>query len=190
MNWRDFVRDVAVTIAADEVLGWSDWLARKLVSLSARRVPPEFVERYEEEWFAHLVSLKGCLSRIWFGLSCCFASAVIAHEHFEPHEALGTAAMRRVFDLLSALVAVVCVAPLLTAIAVYLKLRDPHRSILDRQPMVGRGGRPFALLRFHCPQGHLGRVLRYTALNELPQLWNVARGEVRIIGGRGASRGP
>jgi lipopolysaccharide/colanic/teichoic acid biosynthesis glycosyltransferase len=109
---------------------------------------------------------------------------------------------KRVLDLGIASVVGVLTAPLLGAIAVAIKLEDGG-CILFRQERVGRGGRPFSILKFRTladePVRHpadflihaadpritrVGAFLRRWSLDELPQVWNVLRGEMSIVGPR------
>lgn len=97
------------------------------------------------------------------------------------------------FDRAAAAAALVLLLPLglLVAAAVRADLGAP---VLFRQRRPGRDGVPFALLKFRTmragdgPDGarltRLGRFLRATSLDELPELWNVLRGEMSFVGPR------
>lgn len=107
--------------------------------------------------------------------------------------------MKRLFDFLAALVALLVLWPVLLALALLVraKLGAP---VFFRQPRPGRGGRVFTLVKFRTmtdardAAGNLradaerltpfGRWLRATSLDELPELWNVLRGEMSLVGPR------
>jgi lipopolysaccharide/colanic/teichoic acid biosynthesis glycosyltransferase len=119
---------------------------------------------------------------------------------------------KRAIDLLGTLVILVLLAPVLLIIAIAIRL-DSEGPILFRQKRIGRFGRPFTVFKFRTmvndaekhlteiervnetPQGLLnvkndprvtrvGRFLRRTSLDELPQLINVLRGEMSLVGPR------
>lgn len=108
---------------------------------------------------------------------------------------------KRSFDLVASAAGLLLLAPLLLLIAVLVKLSDGG-PILFRQVRVGRHFRPFNLLKFRTmivnagsagpmvtAQGDpritaVGKVLRATKLDELPQLLNVLRGDMSIVGPR------
>jgi TonB family protein len=63
---------------------WVDGFARSLIQHAARTAPASLSERLEEEWLADFEQRRGPLARLRFGVGCCWATRVIALEHFEP----------------------------------------------------------------------------------------------------------
>ncbi|OPZ88093.1 MAG: UDP-glucose:undecaprenyl-phosphate glucose-1-phosphate transferase [bacterium ADurb.Bin429] len=111
---------------------------------------------------------------------------------------------KRIADLLIAGLALVVLAPLLLAVALALRVTQ-GRPVFFRQPRMGKDGVPFLMLKFRTmtvgssvpTDAHpvrkdhadpritpLGRLLRRAALDELPQFWNVLRGEMSLVGPR------
>jgi lipopolysaccharide/colanic/teichoic acid biosynthesis glycosyltransferase len=114
----------------------------------------------------------------------------------------GGNAVNRAADVVGAVVGLALASPVLAAAAVAIKLEDGG-PVLYRQRRVGLGGADFDLLKLrtmivgaeHQGAGlavnrgdaritRVGRVLRRLSLDELPQLWNVVRGEMSLIGPR------
>jgi FlaA1/EpsC-like NDP-sugar epimerase/lipopolysaccharide/colanic/teichoic acid biosynthesis glycosyltransferase len=109
--------------------------------------------------------------------------------------------MKRVLDILLAGTGLVLLVPVYAAVAIALR-REGGGPILFRQVRVGRDFRPFEILKFRTMvQGaermgpgitpgrdprvtRLGAFLRWTKLDELPQLWNVVRGDMSLVGPR------
>jgi lipopolysaccharide/colanic/teichoic acid biosynthesis glycosyltransferase len=109
--------------------------------------------------------------------------------------------IKRVVDILAASAGLFVLAPLMGLIALAIKLDSPG-SVFFAHRRVGRYGRPFKVLKFRtmvqdAPKrggaitaGHdpritrVGRILRKTKLDELPQLWNVLKGEMSLVGPR------
>jgi lipopolysaccharide/colanic/teichoic acid biosynthesis glycosyltransferase len=107
--------------------------------------------------------------------------------------------IKRSFDLIIASILLVLFAPLLAlvAIAVRIALGSP---VLFRQTRPGLGGRPFTLVKFRTMRDAVdargqplddaqrltpfGQFLRATSLDELPELWNVVRGQMSLVGPR------
>ena len=108
-------------------------------------------------------------------------------------------ALKRVIDVLGASAALVVLSPLLAVVAVLVRARMGP-PVLFRQPRPGREGRPFELTKFRTmtdqrgPDGALlpdaqrltalGRFLRRTSIDELPELVNVVRGDMSLVGPR------
>ena len=117
---------------------------------------------------------------------------------------------RRVFEIITAGLGIAVLAPLMAIIAVLIKLESPG-PIFFRQRRVGKGEKPFEILKFRSmkvaapeeetvrtnvedidnfqfrPVGRktvIGRTLRACSLDELPNLFNVIRGDLHIVGPR------
>jgi lipopolysaccharide/colanic/teichoic acid biosynthesis glycosyltransferase len=111
-------------------------------------------------------------------------------------------AAKRVLDVLLSGAGLLASAPLWAVIAAAIKL-DTRGPVFYGQPRVGEGGRTFRVLKFRsmvadAEKGvgpkpaeendprvtRVGRVLRATAMDELPQLWNIFRGDMSFVGPR------
>ena len=107
--------------------------------------------------------------------------------------------IKRLFDLTLSIIVLIVLVPLLFVIAFLIRLQLGS-PILFRQQRPGLHGKPFTLLKFRTmleerdARGHLppdekrltafGKFLRQTSLDELPELINVLRGEMRLVGPR------
>ena len=111
------------------------------------------------------------------------------------------AMMKRIFDALVSFLGLVLLSPFLLPLAILIKLDSPG-PVLFRQQRIGKGFRPFFICKFRtmlqdpCGPGRLitigddpritrvGRWLRKTKIDELPQLFNVLKGEMSFVGPR------
>jgi lipopolysaccharide/colanic/teichoic acid biosynthesis glycosyltransferase len=107
--------------------------------------------------------------------------------------------MRRLLDLTFGLLLLTLAAPLMGLIALAVRWHD-RGPVFYRQIRIGRHGKPFTILKFRSMRMNnagatitssgddrvtpIGRILRRYKLDELPQLWNVVRGEMSLIGPR------
>lgn len=109
--------------------------------------------------------------------------------------------MKRLIDIVLSLAALVLLSPVLVFVALWIVL-DSGRPVLFRQTRVGRDGQPFGILKFrsmridaaatgpYFTQANdpritgVGRFIRRTSIDELPQLLNVLWGDMSLVGPR------
>lgn len=107
--------------------------------------------------------------------------------------------MKRLFDVVVALCALALLSPLLVVLSLLIR-RRLGSPILFRQVRPGKDGKPFEMLKFRSmtdardTDGSLlpdadrltpfGQFLRSTSLDELPELWNVLKGDMSLVGPR------
>jgi exopolysaccharide biosynthesis polyprenyl glycosylphosphotransferase len=110
-------------------------------------------------------------------------------------------ALKRLIDIVFSGVALVLLAPFLLVITLLVKTSSSG-PVFFRQERIGRNGKPFKIIKFrsmYCDAEKLGpqlssatdpritpigRFLRRTRLDELPQFWNVLKGEMSLVGPR------
>ena len=125
---------------------------------------------------------------------------------------------RRIQDILLSLIAIVGLSPLMLLTALAILIDDPKGSPIFAQERVGRGGKPFRLLKFRsmCVDAEdklaalrsdnemdgpvfkikddpritrVGRIIRKVSIDELPQLFNILKGDMSIVEPRPALPG-
>jgi lipopolysaccharide/colanic/teichoic acid biosynthesis glycosyltransferase len=104
----------------------------------------------------------------------------------------GSKHIHRMFDCVAAATGLILLAPIFLVTAIAIKL-DSHGPIFIREPRFGESNRSIQLFKFRLVSGHgdgktparltrLGGILCETGIDELPQLFNVLRGELSMIG--------
>jgi exopolysaccharide biosynthesis polyprenyl glycosylphosphotransferase len=111
---------------------------------------------------------------------------------------------KRIFDIFTASVMIILTSPISLLATVMIKISSPNGPVIFRQVRVGEGGKPFKFLKFRTMPVNVeektgpvwatssqrkrtigvGNLLRKTSIDELPQLFNVLKGEMSIVGPR------
>jgi lipopolysaccharide/colanic/teichoic acid biosynthesis glycosyltransferase len=109
--------------------------------------------------------------------------------------------VKRAGDIAGSIVLLILLSPLLLLIALCVRLDSPGPALF-RQRRIGKDGRPFVMWKFRSMRANsgsysrspttdadrrltrIGRLMRRISLDELPQLWNVVRGEMSLVGPR------
>ncbi|TDW95878.1 sugar transferase [Dinghuibacter silviterrae] len=126
-----------------------------------------------------------------------FALGVVKAPILKPKGPQGT----RFLDLFMASLGLILAAPIMLVVALLIKLSDKG-PVLYKQVRVGQGGKPFTIFKFRSMRldaeqngpalakkddprtTKIGNVLRKWRLDELPQLWNVLKGDMAMVGPR------
>lgn len=106
---------------------------------------------------------------------------------------------KRCFDIVCSLIGLLITSPILLVVSVLIATTSPG-GVLFRQERIGLGGEPFTIYKFRSMRKDnaglkittdndnritpIGKVLRKTKLDELPQLWNVLKGDMSFVGPR------
>lgn len=111
-------------------------------------------------------------------------------------------AIKRTFDLVFSTAALICILPFLPVIALIIKIQSPKGGIFFKQPRTGADGKSFICYKFRSMHPNkdesglvqakkddprkfpFGDFMRKASIDELPQFWNVFKGDMSVIGPR------
>jgi lipopolysaccharide/colanic/teichoic acid biosynthesis glycosyltransferase len=107
---------------------------------------------------------------------------------------------KRIFDVMVTIVMLVVAIPVMLVVAVMIAVAMPDGAILFRQERIGQYGKTFRIVKFRTMRANsdgssvtvmgdgrvtrLGRFLRRYKLDELPEVWNVLKGDMSLVGPR------
>ncbi len=108
--------------------------------------------------------------------------------------------LKYIFDVVMSLVGLICLSPVLLVVAVVVKAQMPDGPVIFTQKRVGKNGKLFTMYKFRTMQVNhggssisvagenritpLGQRLRKYKIDELPELWNILKGDMSFVGPR------
>lgn len=192
---------ILAAVLGAEVIAWCGPAQRWLLRRAANALPVEHRDRYVEEWIAELAYVpNGPVTRLlWAGRIFVGRNSIARALGAPVRSTSRTLTAKRGLDMAAAAASLIVSAFVLIGIALAIRL-DSSGPILFRQTRVGKNGLPFEMLKFRTRVAsgvdsaaaqdsdfqftRVGRVLRRYSLDELPQLINVLRGDVSMVGPR------
>jgi lipopolysaccharide/colanic/teichoic acid biosynthesis glycosyltransferase len=195
------VVSVATKLIAADAEEWLPWIRDRLIQRAVRRLPESERERYSEEWQSHVNETPGDLSKIVVAFGLRFAANSIANTLYSEHPLTVSQSIqevtRRGIDIIVSTLLLVLLSPLTMILVVLIKLDSPGPALYLFK-RLGRNGRSISIMKMRTiridldrneiahrdPVTRVGRFLRRTGLDNLPQLFNVLLGDMTLVGPR------
>jgi sugar transferase EpsL len=177
--WR-----IVSAILTDELKAWTPTLVDRLIQSAVRRLPEEQRERFAEEWPSHVSEVPGNLSKLYAALGFLRASWKMTPE---ADLDLPYISIKRAIDIFTASIGLLSVSPLLLTVSLLIKLGSEGPS-LCWETRFGYGGKPIKIAKFRTRRvgsseyAPLGKLISRANIDELPQLFNVLRGDLSMVG--------
>lgn len=204
----DFLLGLFGNVLAAEIGAWCRVLAHKIICVTALKLPAKIQSRMLEEWGALLEDIPGDISKLWMAISLYRKRSALVDECEElvdkpilPPVGKVLRFTKRFVDIQVSIIGLLMLLPLFLLVSVLIKIDSPG-PVIYRQVRVGLRGRPFLIWKFRtirqdaekaCSSwtlmsdpriSRIGWWLRKTCIDEIPQLLNVLKGDMSLIGPR------